>query len=129
MTITKGFGITLTFGAGQGGSARNWYLDKQGVQRWVDNDQPCETQQDGQPAENSMQHMGRALRPAPGKVEIVEIDAKGADDLAKRLNGKPKCAVDGVLYGGLALCRHKSVGSDNITCHAGRPCEHKLEGK
>jgi len=34
--ITCGFGFTVT----QNGT-RKWYMSKDGVKRWLDNDQPC----------------------------------------------------------------------------------------
>ncbi len=33
----RGFGVTIT-----PGGARNWYAGKDGVRRWVGNDQPCD---------------------------------------------------------------------------------------
>lgn len=37
MTITGGFGVTVDL---QTGRARQWYMGRDGVKRWADNDKP-----------------------------------------------------------------------------------------
>lgn len=37
MSTLRGFGFTFS-----GGTCRNWYVGSDGVQRWSDNDRPCD---------------------------------------------------------------------------------------
>lgn len=39
MPITGGFGFEIDL---QTGMTRRWYIDRQGIKRWADNDQPVD---------------------------------------------------------------------------------------
>lgn len=45
MPITGGWGTTYDFETGR---TRHWYMGRDGVKRWQDNDQPCEPEDGGE---------------------------------------------------------------------------------